>query len=96
MKTTLKTKLAIGTLALTFGVASLMPQASYAMRVDALDDTWGQPAKVQKTDNGSELRYFALEGKMPGLYDDDQYRVFEVQKDGKVIDKGFAKKSYGK
>lgn len=81
----IKTKLAIGTFAIALGVASILPPVSYAMRVEALDDTWGKPAKVEKVESGSEIRYYELESSISG-----GYRIFEVRQDGKVIDKGFS------
>jgi len=94
MKTTIKTKLVIGTLAVTLGTAFLIPMAGHAMRVEALDDTWGKPVKVEKLENGNEIRYFEFgnPGGL-GLPDNEKYRAYEVQKDGKVVDQGFAKKN---
>jgi hypothetical protein len=85
MEKTMKTKLAIGTFAVALGVASLLPTSSYAMRAEALDDTWGTPAKIEKVENGSEIRYFKI-----NLSSNDSYRIFEVRTDGKVIDRGFS------
>jgi len=84
MKKTFKTKLAIGTFAVALGVASISPAVSHAMRVETLDDTWAQPAKVEKVESGSEIRYYQLDANIS-----DGYRIFEVRKDGKVIDKGY-------
>lgn len=96
MKTTMKTKLAIGTFAVALGMASILPSVSYAMRVEALDDTWGQAAKVEKNGSTSEIRYYKQESTAyPGTFESDSYRVFEVLKDGKVIDKGFSKEAHG-
>ena len=90
MKTTIKTKLVIGTLAVTLGAASLIPMAGHAMRVEALDATWGKPLKVETLANSSEIRYYCIEeAGNPCSCEFDRSRVFEVQKDGQVIDQGF-------
>lgn len=83
----MKTKLAIGAFAAVMGASFILPASGMAMRVDALDDQWGKPAKVEKLQNGVEKRYYKI-GIQPGGNND--FRVFEVQADGKVIDKGYS------
>lgn len=87
----MKTKLAIGAFAAVLGVTTILPSASYAMRVDSLDATMGQPAKVERTEKGGEVRYYRIESSFPGLTEFNRLRAYEVQKDGAVIDRGFAK-----
>ena len=84
---TMKTKLAIGAFAAVMGVSFILPVSGMAMRVDSLDDQWGKPAKVEQLANGVEKRYYKA-GTQPGGMND--YRIFEVQADGKVLDKGFS------
>lgn len=91
MKKEIKTKLAIGAFAAVLGMTSILPSTSYAMRVDSLDATMGQPAKVEKNEKGNEMRYYRIESSFPGLTEFNRLRAYEIQKDGVVIDRGFAK-----
>ena len=84
MEKTIKTKLAIGAFAAALGLLSILPSSGYAMKSDVLDRTWGKPAKVEKTEKGGEIRYYKLE-KIP-----NGYRIFEIRKDGEVIDRGYS------
>jgi len=88
MKKSMKTKLAIGTFALALGMASIFPAPSHALRAEALDDSWGKPAKVERMESGGEIRYYKLDANIS-----EGYRIFEVRKDGKVIDKGFSEEA---
>ena len=84
---TMKTKLAIGAFAAVMGVSFILPASGMAMRVNSLDDQWGKPAKVEKAENGVETRYYKIAAQPGGMND---FRIFAVQADGTVIDKGFS------
>jgi len=87
MKKTLKKRLAMGAFAAVMGISMLAPVAGFAMDVKAFDDAYGKAAKVEKSENGSEIRYYQVDN-YKGM---DGYHRFEVRPDGKVIDRGFTK-----
>jgi len=86
MSKTTRTRFARGTFALLLGMALATPAISHAAGVEAIESTWGKPAIVEKGQGDSEIRYYEL-----GSLISDGYRVFEVRKDGTVIDKGVSR-----
>jgi hypothetical protein len=87
----IKTKLAVGIVTVSLAFGSLFPSASHAMRVQALDDIYGKAAKVETLSNGDEIRYFEIMSESLPIPKWQEYRVFQVKKDGVVLDKGFYK-----
>ena len=84
---TMKTKFAIGAFAAMMGVSFILPASGLTMVVKTLDDQWGKPAKVEQLGGGDEKRYYRI-APAPGGMDD--FRIFEVQSNGQVIDRGFS------
>jgi len=91
-----KIKLAVGVVSVSLALGSILPSASHAMRVQALDDTYGKAVKVEQLANGDQVRYFEIPSAFPPMPEWNKYRVFEVQKDGVVLDKGFYEGSLDK